>query len=192
MSRCNITSVQHPTGITSDCVSDCPGQTDRSASGGSGTATACVRDEMSWTGVETEGRRRARLDRPYYYTDPSSFSVVGRAGGESHPPGPGQGTKSDSRLTARCWVCQWIDQSGRPDKYMRYRAASWSSPMGRGVQAREIWVVMRRPELGNETADADQSVQWERMCGLSAGLRVDVVVDLRRVRIASGVSRTAF
>ncbi len=45
---------------------------------------------------------------------------------------------------------------------MRYRAASWRSPMGRGVQAREIWVVMRRPELGNETADADQSVRWER------------------------------
>jgi len=38
VSRCNIT-LCNTSSITSDWVSDCPGQTDRSASGGCGTAT---------------------------------------------------------------------------------------------------------------------------------------------------------
>lgn len=99
MSRCNIT-LCNTSSITSDWVSDCPGQTDRSASGGCGTVTVVLfKFEMSPTSVATKPRRTSStlLYRSVQLVNPG-------AGTQGIPSTRHRGTRIKILTVCWCWV----------------------------------------------------------------------------------------
>ncbi len=170
-SRCNMTLCDTPFGITSDCACfpDCPGQTDRSASGSDCGTWPFGRSRDVVGGGRRKRGSRGSSTRPssWYYTGPSSCSPSQGGAVRKFPSSWAEeqeiGFSTASQLSPE--FGSRLANMGARIKYMQCLGRRWPLPMGQGVRAREIWVVMRAPSWERGREDAGQRAQWKRVCG---------------------------